>query len=203
MDILKRSFFQNGLIYLLNFLCWIESVQKKIRLEEIENEEKKKNFWLGNTDLESDRPNWMKEFELLCLTPNFIDNIIWIINQTPQKEEILIYFLKNSENMEKNNIDSFSNRIDMGTFQFLQNKIIKSFFKNEMEDQKDKILEKINDEMENEWNKTLLLKNKFTNEILFDYYGNFKDTEIKDTTLYSGKLISGKFNLFFNNHIKR
>ncbi len=60
MNILKELIQQKGSIIIINLLKWIEQIQKKLKLEEHDSEEKKINFWIGNVDLQSINPHKLR-----------------------------------------------------------------------------------------------------------------------------------------------
>lgn len=119
---LKEQQTKFGCLFIFKWLVWIESIQNKIKNEEILEETKKKKFWNPTIDLMIERPSWLIHFEQNCLNFYFIDHILYILNELPLQEDLDIFMNVLLQEMKREKKENFSARIEISS---IQNYVIK------------------------------------------------------------------------------
>lgn len=114
---LKEEQIKFGCLFAFKWLVWIESIQNKIKNEEILEETKKKKFWNIQVDLMIERPKWLEDFENNCLNMYFIHEIILYLKEFPFPEQLEHFMFDLLNEMKREKKEIFSGRIEISSIQ--------------------------------------------------------------------------------------
>lgn len=104
---LQRPINEVSMVFTLNWLLYIESIQNDLKMEETLE---KRKFWSPQVDLVFDRPSWLQKFDECILIPGYLQSILIDLTSKPRD---LHKFLEDSLLfLQENKTENFSSRID-------------------------------------------------------------------------------------------